>query len=447
MDSVIHYAEYAWQVQVEEWGLEAPPPDYGGGSSTNPDDRYDIYLVDISGSGVLGYTSPDQPVPDATYPNKYSSYIVIDPNENSDIYTLRNTIVHEFNHACQMSYDVQEGGWTRHWWLENCAVWSQENSLPDDNEYLGYVNWGSSPIGTPNYQITSARGLYWYGGVVWPMFLAPIIDNGWVGDTDFIRKAWDRMGQNPGYHPLADLDWTLQNYYLSSLEEALSYYALWRLFVGSRYENGYIHEADLYREQGLLASHNSLPASGNSDLRPIYAPGGADYIRVYVGDADTLTFSVDGEDGYIWKAWVVGYEPGASNPSEVWEFPLESNDHGDIMITPVAHDTFFLVVTCVNWYSDSIGPLSFEYGIAPTGVKEGPTVQRDWVYYYGGQLRYSMTGSSPVEVMIYDPAGRVVRSWRDLPSQGSLRLDLPAGAYFWRVRSGTADYTGKMMVR
>lgn len=133
--------EHSWEVEVNQLGWTAPPPDNNVGG----DDRYDIYLEDLDLS-IAGYTSPaDEPSFVRDNPNSHgvfednavASFIGIDNDfievveEGLDIDRLdfmRSTAAHEFNHAIQFGYD---GGEPLSWLWESTATWMETLVYPE----------------------------------------------------------------------------------------------------------------------------------------------------------------------------------------------------------------------------------------------------------------------------------------------------------------------------
>ena len=93
---------------VDAGGYKAPLPDKKG-----PNDKLDIYLVDIGDDGLYGYCGPEDEVGPA---GPTRGYCVLDDDyadrssrANTPLENLQVTAAHEFFHAVQFAYDVRRG--------------------------------------------------------------------------------------------------------------------------------------------------------------------------------------------------------------------------------------------------------------------------------------------------------------------------------------------------
>src|SRR5690242_5592128 len=117
-------AERAYAAETAD-GFPAPVSDGALGG----DGRIDIYVADLSGTGALGLTIPDNPAANAT-----SSYIELDGTQ-PELAFAQHTIAHELFHTIQLStWNAQQ----------NSDAWLFEGSA----EWLGYrvdsydTSWG-----------------------------------------------------------------------------------------------------------------------------------------------------------------------------------------------------------------------------------------------------------------------------------------------------------------
>jgi hypothetical protein len=243
------------------------------------------------------------------YPEGVTSYIAID-NQLSDDF-LKVVCAHEFSHACQMRYSRQEMGFV----YENTSVWMEDVCYDEINDYVGYLSSTPNPLANPDYPITSTENLYLYAGGIWFIFLDEYYDR------NCPRQSWEKMGEVAGRNTLNAIDEVLRNYYSSTLRDALKNYGLWRYFVGAYADTvNYFSEGNLWPVVRVLRTHNDYPCQGNQDPYPPSSRGGASYIRLQNG-AGKLGISFDGQAGYDWRLWVVGYQPGNS---QAFELALDS---------------------------------------------------------------------------------------------------------------------------
>jgi hypothetical protein len=142
VDAVEAVLDDIWKKEVYGMGWPAPPPDCGEGG----DARYDIYLMDtLSDTDALGYTEPDALLGDnpntATVTENWASYshIVVDNDfqgYGDALAIMRATTAHEFHHAIQFGYDINDSGY---WLYEATATWMETQVFPEDEEATPYV--------------------------------------------------------------------------------------------------------------------------------------------------------------------------------------------------------------------------------------------------------------------------------------------------------------------
>ena len=96
-------------------------------TTDNPDGRFDVFLGDIARQGLYGYCSPDGAEPD-NGDGRAPAFCVLDNDYARSQYgiepinSLRVTAAHEFFHAIQFAYDVNEDLW----FMEGTATWVED---------------------------------------------------------------------------------------------------------------------------------------------------------------------------------------------------------------------------------------------------------------------------------------------------------------------------------
>jgi hypothetical protein len=178
-------AENAYSVEVGQLGWRPPKSDGDG--------KTDIFLKQLGGSGIYGYSAPD---PTQTLPDDHTlyGYIVVDndfqasefPGYASPTVPLEVTLAHEFNHILQFNYDAIEDTWM----LESTAVWMEGMVYPAALDYLqylpGWVQLWQLPLTTFSTDPNDRNNLKVYGSAVWEKFLAARF-----GTPDIVRHAWE----------------------------------------------------------------------------------------------------------------------------------------------------------------------------------------------------------------------------------------------------------------
>jgi hypothetical protein len=203
LNAVVQAAEEFYDIQINQLGWAAPPRDgFLGG-----DDRYDIYIQDLigSGEGALGYASPDTVVGDnpntpETELNAASSYLVLDNDYNDSdavdlIGLMRTTFTHEFNHVVQFGYDGDE---PQGWVFEATASWIETVSAGKDEDATGYVeyNYQYPELCFGTTTVDPDGGMLQYGD--W-MFIQMLAD---VYGRDSVVAYWRHIAQKDNWASL-----------------------------------------------------------------------------------------------------------------------------------------------------------------------------------------------------------------------------------------------------
>ncbi|MBU1535914.1 hypothetical protein KKF84_11385, partial [Myxococcota bacterium] len=216
-------AEYSWQKEIDEWGFYAPP-------IVSAEGKYLIYLG--YAGGAAGYTAPIGTVPETAW-DDCATYIVIE--SGLELWSIGDTVSHELSHATQGAMDCMEP--VTFW--ENTAVFVEMAVFPEsmsNNRWFSYYFQIS-----PHLSISEGQSPYWYGGYIWPTFLADFYGEGW-NDVPFIREVWEMSMQESGdssnsidYMEAIDEKLSQTGH---SLLEAFHRFSVSRWFVDSRYVEG-----------------------------------------------------------------------------------------------------------------------------------------------------------------------------------------------------------------
>jgi hypothetical protein len=196
--TVSSVAETTYSVENGQLGWKPPKSDgtLGGGNNLT-----DIYLADVGGTGIYGYTAPDPNQNLTRTDHAQFAYLVIDndfspsqfPQYPSPLAPLQVTVAHEYNHVLQYDYDSLEDTWM----FESTAVWAEGKVFEPVHDYLqylpGWVQLAAQPITAFNGQNPNDRtNVKVYGSAVW---------NKWLDarfGADVVRRAWeDSVGASP----------------------------------------------------------------------------------------------------------------------------------------------------------------------------------------------------------------------------------------------------------
>src|SRR6476661_5622265 len=173
--------ENVYDVENGQLGWRAPVSDGSRGCpGAAPDcmNKTDVYIKNVGGQGVYGYSAPD---PGQGTTLSQHAYLVMDndysaqefPKYGGDpLAPMEVTAAHEYNHVLQFGYDVFQDTWM----LESTAVWMEDKVYTDINDYLQYLGpWAqlsSVPLTTFNANRSDdPLNVKVYGDTVWNRWL------------------------------------------------------------------------------------------------------------------------------------------------------------------------------------------------------------------------------------------------------------------------------------
>jgi hypothetical protein len=211
INTVAEIMEHVYQVQVEQMGWPAPPPDNGFGG----DERYDIYILNIFEDGTAGYADGgfpetlvgDNPNSLPVEARSHYSYLALDNDyaeledfgaENESVTAvLQSTAAHEFNHAIQFAMDGEE---PLEWLWEATATWIQGQVYPHvrdaDEDLLAVVKSPDTCQAAYGGETRVEDENHWYG--LW-IFLQYISEN---YGPETVRSIWENAQELDGYEAL-----------------------------------------------------------------------------------------------------------------------------------------------------------------------------------------------------------------------------------------------------
>lgn len=321
-----------WAFQIDELSYDHPP--YDDFYVEGLDERYDVYLVDLKTldpilSDVYGFTQSEVRL---TGTWQYTSYLALD-NDYAEIpiyadqplNAVRVTAAHEFFHAIQFAYDGTEFEVpypydeysNRTHWMEMSAVWMEEQSYDEINDYYLYLPtfFSNADFSLRTSHLTLyPASLFQYAAAIWPLYLSQTFGVGAV------RTIWDKCAEIEGPNAFQNAieDGIVEvSEGTSDFRSALSEFCTWNFFTGSRAIDGFgYEEAEFYAEipetktindttYDYIETYKNFPVIFNPELRqdgsrfwPDYLA--ARYIRLEPIRVDsTLTFIFDGVDRRI----------------------------------------------------------------------------------------------------------------------------------------------------
>jgi hypothetical protein len=291
VDSTLVYLEYAYSIDIK-LAYGAPKSDNGQGGSN----AVDVYLQDLAPQKYYGVTYPEQT---SSSGSSYPAYLVLDNNYTDAIFptkgypALRVTSAHEFFHVIHYTY---YGGGDAIWWMEESAVWMEDYTWDDVNDYVNYADSylqnRDTPLDTTDNSV--------YGASLFAFFLAKKYG------TDTIRSVWSTFRD----HQSGRID--LLNTVIpepDDLSSAIADLGVWLYFTGIR-----ANPVDFLKDSALFnrtvtpsSTFLSVPVVDSLTFQhctfkyvDISLPNG-------LSSNDSLSFEFTEPDGGIWKREVILY--------------------------------------------------------------------------------------------------------------------------------------------
>jgi hypothetical protein len=224
LDSVYNF-------EIEYLGYDFPPGDslYDPNGSYGGDNRYDIYIQNLS--GLYGYTQFEVEIQPGS--RKYTSFMVID-NDFTGYFTsgingARVTVAHEFHHAIQGGNYIFRSDDTYFYEITSTAM--EEFVFDTINDYYAYM---TDYFQSPSRAFPNNNG---YNLAIWHIFLKDRFG------FDIIKRQWELMPTN---RALSAISKSIQEKG-SVFEFELTLFGLWSYFTNYRSVSGaYFEEARFY---------------------------------------------------------------------------------------------------------------------------------------------------------------------------------------------------------
>jgi hypothetical protein len=316
--------EEVWQREIGQLGYRAPK--LTTDALGNVSNKFHVYFKDMP---AYGYCVPENvelqavsPVPLGTA----SAWIVIEndfagfpPNDEDVTGTevvrtgaLKVTQAHEFMHALQFATNVYQSGWL----MEAQATWAEDAVYDAVNDWHWYVN---SFLRTPSLPITSR---YVYGSAFFFNWLSER-----HGD-DVVRRIWESARTNSAADAVRLTAFGGSWEGIAAFAPAQPTLALGDYAAGATSVVPAPNTALLVRTR-----HESypvsvaIPASTKKEANGAPSGLGSNFIEfVPTSDADALQLTVDGADGYAWRAFAI--VTAKSGATTVTPIPLDANGAG-----------------------------------------------------------------------------------------------------------------------
>ena len=313
-----------------------------GGAANGGDGGYDIYFVDDD--GVYGYA---QPMTLVDGDHQGSSFLALSTWIFDYEGALEVTVAHEFFHAIQFGYDVYENSF----WMENTAVWMEEQVYDSVNDYLNYV---PDAFSNPDVPLDSDDSImYAYG--IWPLYMSQKTSQGAIQD---IWEACEAGAEENAFEAQAEV-----------MDEA--YEGGWEQLVldfrGAMFNRDDFEEGGSYPAVDIYETYTSFPATDSLEVDHT----GALFLKFKTSVQGQLNLCFTGNKAET-RAKVYTID-GSRNIEEV---PLEPADNaGRVILTTFGGDIKEVVLVGTYAYKSGSDVFSFSATVGDAVCEPGEVGQ------------------------------------------------------------------------
>jgi hypothetical protein len=319
--------ELVWRDQIVEKGWPAPPSDGRDGG----DARLDVYLMDLlgeDGEGIMGAARPghqygDNPNTPAIEQYAASTLLRMDndfeemEDEGDPIALMRATAAHEFHHAVQHGYDIDD----LTWYAEATATWMETQTFPKDQDATGYVeNAYRYPELCFGTESDPDDGLVMYGE--W-LFLQSLTDA--HGDKA-VFKLWSDIAQLDGFDALAQ---TLE-FFNDDIPNALARYRIQNIVRDYKF-------ALQFNDVTVWLSDN-ITQSGRTTGYGVQGLG-ANYLA-FNPPTGSYRVSLEGDTDEVLELWAVGINGREASVMPLGRGGVISNEGYEYVYVMVFNPTY-----------------------------------------------------------------------------------------------------------
>jgi len=245
----------AYNFEINYLGYPAPPSDGSEGS----DDKYDIYIQNLS--GLYGYTQFEIKVTDS----RWTSFMVVDNDfpwyssanpPKLPINAARVTVAHEFHHGIQGGNYAPAGSSSPFrssdvFFYELTSTAFEEFVFDDVNDYYAYM---PSYFQNPETPMPLNEG---YNLAIWNIYLQNNFS------FDILKRQWELIPTNDALKSIA----LSINEKGSTLGNELNKFGIWTYFTNSRtISERYFEEASNYPLITPAATVSFTPPSDTYDM-------------------------------------------------------------------------------------------------------------------------------------------------------------------------------------
>lgn len=405
------YCDSSYRAEITNLGHLPPPSDGVAGG----DGRYDIYTEEM---GYYGYTQPETTGPNPW--NDASSYISVHRNfvgfpanddPEGDIKgAAKVTCAHEYYHAVQFAYDVNENVW----FMEAAATWMEDYVYDPVNDNYNYCSdWFSNP----DWSLHSTSSLHLYAAFIWPVYLVQNFG------ASIMPDIWDELINTSPYPAFT----TVLANHSTTLNPEYARFSAWNFITSTRDDGLHFEEAVRYPLISLVRTHNSYPVSGQLPIASKYPDAMAsNYVLFNIpGDANSITVTFNGDNT---TPWIVTMMPWKSSPSDVYaESTMVLNGSGDGTFTLYSANSWNSLVMVITNVSQTLNDKGYSYGAsytnAPNVAVNVNSVADDSVYSNSSTSTYFLVQNSGANAETFDLTAGNSLGWTVTPSVPSVTLN------------------------
>ncbi len=362
-------------------GFILPPSDGGLGG----DEKYDVYF---DSTGYYGYTVPEGPGPQPW--NDYYSYLVLHHNflifppnndpEGDQYGAAKATVAHEFHHAVQFAYDLDEGSW----FMELDAVGMEDIVFDHTDDNYNYL---SSFFNSPQKSLME-NSSHKYSCFIWGLYLAQKFD------TSLLVAAWEGARYDDIFDVLSD---TLQGRYGWTQDSAFADFTTWNFCTDARDDGLHHEEASYYPLVSVGRTHSTYPV--NLLTSPCNPAGyGSCYVQFFPSGAEgALRITFNGDDTRQWAAYLI--KSTADNVHELEKLSLDPSTYYGVSEVEDFESYYRVVLVGANVNEFSASAFfSYSAEIIPPYSVSSVVLTVDSAVYSGGtrEFEYQVINTSPL---------------------------------------------------
>ncbi len=331
VDKCASFCDTSLAVQLA-LGYVPPPSDTGLGGDT----LYDVYFRETP---YYGYCVPEGDGPELW--DDSFGYLVLNrdfegfpPNSDPEgdvLGAARATCAHEFHHAIQYAYDIDQDTWFME--LDATHVEDLVFDQVDDN-----YNYLPEFFGAPSKSLMT-DGIHAYASFVWGLYLAEKFD------PTVIRRTWEgvRTGDDI-YDALSD---SLQSTYGWTQDSAFADFCTWTFITGLRDDGLHFAEAAEYPQISPSINHHLYPVDTTVAVgKPqAYSACYVEFTRDW-SKTGRLRIEFNGADTQEWAAFII--KSVGDDSHEIEKYSLNSTDWTGYLDVEDYEDYQRIVLVAVN---------------------------------------------------------------------------------------------------